>query len=126
MLKVHAPSDIFTPIGPYAQAIEATSVERLLFISGTMGLEPDGHLAGDFEAQATRVWSNIDATLKAAGMERSNLAKLTIWLADREDWRRGAEIRQRYLGDHKVAMSVVQAGLVDPSWLIEVDAIAVD
>ncbi|RRH80394.1 RidA family protein [Variovorax beijingensis] len=125
MLKVHTPPDIFKPIGPYAQAIEATSVERLLFISGTMGLEPDGRLAGDFEAQATRVWSNIDATLKAAGMERTNLAKLTIWLADREDWRLGAEIRQRYLGDHKVAMSVVQAGLVDSSWLIEVDAIAV-
>ena len=107
MLKVHTPPDIFKPIGPYAQAIEATSVERLLFISGTMGLEPDGRLAGDFEAQATRVWSNIDATLKAAGMERTNLAKLTIWLADREDWRLGAEIRQRYLGDHKVAMSVV-------------------
>lgn len=26
MLKVHTPSDIFTPIGPYAQTIEATSV----------------------------------------------------------------------------------------------------
>ena len=125
MLKVHVPPDIFTPIGPYAQAIEASSVERLLFISGTMGLEPDGRLAGDFEAQATRVWSNIDATLKTAGMERTDLAKLTIWLANREDWRLGAEIRQRYLGDHKVAMSVVQAGLVDSSWLIEVDAIAV-
>jgi 2-iminobutanoate/2-iminopropanoate deaminase len=125
MLKVHTPPDIFKPIGPYAQAIEATSVERLLFISGTMGLEPDGSLAGDFEAQATRVWSNIDATLKTAGMERTNLAKLTVWLANRGDWRLGAEIRQRYLGDHKVTMSVVQAELVDPSWLIEVDAIAV-
>ncbi|RST53838.1 RidA family protein [Variovorax sp. MHTC-1] len=125
MLKVHTPPDIFTPIGPYAQAVEATSVNRLLFISGTMGLEPDGSLAGDFEAQATRVWSNIDATLKAAEMERSNLAKLTIWLANREDWRLGAAIRQRYLGDHKVAMSVVEVGLVDPNWLIEVEAIAV-
>lgn len=125
MLKVHASPDIFKPIGPYAHAIEATSVERLLFISGTMGLEPDGRLAGDFEAQAIRVWSNIEATLKAAGMARTNLAKLTIWLANRKDWRLGAEIRQRYLGDHKVTMSVVQVGLVDTDWLIEVDAIAV-
>ncbi|CAN7317661.1 RidA family protein [Variovorax paradoxus] len=125
MLKVHAPPDIFKPIGPYAQAIEATSVDRLLFISGTMGLEPDGRLADGFEAQAIRVWSNIEATLRAAGMARTNLAKLTIWLANREDWRLGAEIRQRYLGDHKVAMSVVQVGLVNPAWLIEVEAIAV-
>lgn len=126
MLKSHAPADIFAPVGPYAQAIEATSVNRLLFISGTMGLEPDGSLAKTFEAQANRVWANIDATLAAAGMGRKNLAKLTIWLANCDDWRLGAEIRQRYLGEHKVAMSVVQVGLVHPDWLIEVEAIAVE
>lgn len=125
MLRTHTPPDIFAPIGPYAQAVEAICVNRLLFISGTMGLEPDGKLAKGFEAQAYRVWSNIEATLAAAGMGRENLAKLTIWLANYDDWRLGADIRQRYLGDHKVAMSVVQVGLVHPDWLIEVEAIAV-
>jgi 2-iminobutanoate/2-iminopropanoate deaminase len=125
MLRTHTPPDIFAPIGPYAQAVEAISVNRLLFISGTMGVEPDGRLAKGFEAQAHRVWSNIEATLAAAGMGRENLAKLTIWLANYDDWRLGADIRQRYLGDHKVAMSVVQVGLVHPDWLIEVEAIAV-
>lgn len=126
MLIAHTPPDIYAPIGPYAQAIEAAAAKRLLFISGTMGLEPDGSLAKTFEAQANRVWANIDATLAAAGMGRRNLAKLTIWLANHDDWRLGAEIRQRYLGEHKVAMSVVQVGLVHPDWLIEVEAIAVE
>lgn len=126
MLIPHKPPNIFEPIGPYAQAIEAPSVKRLLFISGTMGLEPDGTLIKDFATQANRVWENIDATLASAGMERKNLAKLTIWLANHDDWKLGAEIRQRYLGDHKVAMSVVQVGLVHPDWLIEVEAIAVE
>lgn len=126
MLITHKPPNIFEPIGPYAQAIEATSVNRLLFISGTMGLEPDGTLIKDFSAQANRVWANIEATLASAGMGRKNLAKLTIWLANYDDWKLGAEIRQRYLGDHKVAMSVVQVGLVHPDWLIEVEAIAVE
>lgn len=126
MLIIHKPPNIFEPIGPYAQAIEATSGNRLLFISGTMGLEPDGTLIKDFAAQAHRVWANIDATLSSAGMDRKNLAKLTIWLANYDDWKLGAEIRQRYLGDHKVAMSVVQVGLVHPDWLIEVEAIAVE
>jgi len=126
MLQTHTPSDIYAPIGPYAQAVEASSVKRILFISGTMGLEPDGSLVQNFEAQANRVWSNIEATLASAGMGRKNLAKLTIWLANYDDWRLGADIRQRYLGDHKVAMSVVQVGLVHPDWLIEVEAIAVE
>jgi 2-iminobutanoate/2-iminopropanoate deaminase len=125
MLKLHAPPDIFRPIAPYAQAIEAASANRLLFISGTMGLEPDGRLAAGFEAQCEQVWKNIEATLRSAGMDFSNLAKLTVWLARRDDWRLAAQIRQRYLGEHKVAMSVVEVGFVDPDWLIEVEAIAV-
>lgn len=125
MLKTITPQGIYPPIGPYAQAIEATGASRLLFISGTMGLEPDSSLPPNFEAQAHRVWMNIDATLQAAGMGRQHLAKLTIWLANRDDWRLGAAIRQQYLGEQQVAMSVVQVGLVHPDWLIEVDAIAV-
>jgi len=125
MLKLHTPAEIFRPIGPYAQAIEATAIERILFISGTMGIEKDGSIAEDFETQADRVWSNIAATLHAANMGFSNLAKLTVWLANRDDWQLAARIRQRYLGEHKVAMSVVQLGLIDPKWLLEVEAIAV-
>ena len=125
MLKVHAPADIFTPIAPYAQAVEAVSPTRLLFISGTMGFAPDGSLEDDFESQAVRVWSNVQATLTSAQMTVANLAKVTIWLARREDWRRSAEIRQRFLGDLRVAMSVVEVGLADRSWLIEVEAVAV-
>jgi enamine deaminase RidA (YjgF/YER057c/UK114 family) len=124
MLKLHAPKDAFAPIAPYAQAIEVVASSRLLFISGTMGLQPDGRLAQGFEAQCEWVWKNIEATLRSAHMTFANLAKLTVWLAHREDWRLAAEIRQRYLGDHKVAMSVVEVRLVDPDWLIEVEAVA--
>lgn len=122
---MHTPRDMYVPIAPYAQAIEATEVKRTLFISGTMGLNLDGTIAADFAAQCERVWTNLGATLRSANMGFSNLAKLTVWLARREDWREAAEIRQRHLGDHKVAMSVVEVKFVDPSWLIEVEAIAV-
>jgi 2-iminobutanoate/2-iminopropanoate deaminase len=125
MLKHHIPANVYQPIGPYAQAVEAVLPGRILFISGTMGLLPDGTLAGDFEQQAHRVWTNVINTLASAGMDRGNLAKVTIWMARREDWNSGAQIRQQYLGDHKAAMSVVQVGLIDPAWLIEVEAIAV-
>lgn len=125
MLKLHTPKDMFTPVGPYAQAVEVAGPARLLFISGTMGLEPDGRLAQGLEAQCERIWRNIEASLKSAGMTFANLAKLTVWLANREDWRVAAAVRQRFLGDHKVAMSVVEVGLVDPAWLIEVEAVAV-
>ena len=125
MLKLHAPSDMFIPIAPYAQAIEVSGASRILFISGTMGLAPDGTLAEGFEAQCECVWQNIAATLKSAGMDFKHLAKLTVFLANKDDWRTAAAIRQRYLREHKVAMSVVQTSLIDPAWLLEIEAIAV-
>jgi 2-iminobutanoate/2-iminopropanoate deaminase len=126
MLKQHAPPNVYPPIGPYAQAVEAVGPCRILFISGTMGLFPDGQLAGDFEQQAHAAWANVMKSLGAAGMDSAHLAKVTIWMARREDWQAGARIRQQYLGEHKPAMSVVQVGLVDPAWLIEVEAIAIE
>eukprot|EP01030_Chromulinospumella_sphaerica_P000094 gene94-97_t len=120
MLIPHKPPNIFEPIGPYAQAIEAPSVKRLLFISGTMGLEPDGTLIKDFATQANRVWENIDATLASAGMERKNLAKLTIWLANHDDWKLGAEIRQSGALDRKAhaARNVIS---FEPNAFIRID-----
>lgn len=125
MLTGHNPADVYNPIGPYLHAVEASPVNRVLFISGTMGLTPDGSLAGDFGQQAHCVWSNVMKILASAGMDRTHLAKITIWMANRDDWKLGAQIRQQYLGDHKAAMSVVQVGLLDPAWLIEVEAVAV-
>lgn len=125
MLKLHAPDDMFIPIAPYAQALEATEAKRFLFISGTMGLEPDGQLADGFENQCDRAWKNIGATLKSADMDFSNLAKITIWLARSDDWKKAVEIRKRHLGDHKVAATIVQVGFIHPAWLLEIEAIAV-
>lgn len=124
MLKPHAPPDMFRPPAYYAQAIGATSANRILLSSGTMGLEPNGESAADFEGQCEQLWKNIQATLRPAAMAFSNLAKLTAWLTRGGDRQVAALIRQRYLGEPKVATSVIQVGLVDPAWPIEVEAIA--
>lgn len=123
-LKVHTPEKVFRPISPYAQAVEVSEAQRFLFISGTMGLELDGSVAGDFETQANRVWANIDATLRSAGMGPTNLVKLTVYLANRETWPLAAQIRQKYLGDHRVAIAVFEVRLAEAGWLIEVEGIA--
>ncbi len=38
-LKSHDPSAIFAPVGPYTHGLEVVEARRLLFITGTMGLD---------------------------------------------------------------------------------------
>ena len=56
-------------IGPYSQAIIAQG--KFLFISGQLGMNADGSLAGDtIEAQTRQVIMNLRMILDAAGIWR--------------------------------------------------------
>lgn len=120
----HDPITIYPPAGPYAHAVEVTGVARLLYVSGTMGLAPDGGAAEDFEAQCEQAWANIGAMLQSAGMSWHNLVKVNCFLADRADRDVNAAVRNRVLGDHRVAVTVVAATLLDPAWKLEIEAVA--
>lgn len=124
-MKTHVPRSIYPPAGPYVHGVQVPAPARLLFISGTMGLDPDGAAAGDFRSQCERAWANLAAVLEDAGMTVRNLAKVTCFLADAGDRDVNAEVRARVLGDHRIAVTVVAATLLDPAWRIEIEAVAV-
>jgi enamine deaminase RidA (YjgF/YER057c/UK114 family) len=99
--------------------------ERLLFLSGTPGLTPDGHLPETFEGQAEQAWKNVIALLKQAGMGPEHLVKISQYLVRPEDIALYPPIRSKSLGDNRPAsMLVVVPGLVRPDILIEIEAYA--
>ena len=57
---------------------------RLVFVSGTASVGPDGKTlyVGDFRAQAWRTFQNARAVLRAAGADWQNVVKATIFLKD--------------------------------------------
>jgi len=112
------------PLGGYAQAVELTNYERLLFISGQIPVTVDGQIPDGFAAQAQQAWANVLAQLASAGMMLENLVKVTIFLASRDHALENRQVRQAVLGDHRVAMTVVIAGIFDAQWLLEIEAIA--
>jgi len=59
---------IATHIGKYSDAVEAGAGRRLLFLSGTPGLTPEGKLPETFEAQAEQAWRNVFRAIESAGM----------------------------------------------------------
>jgi 2-iminobutanoate/2-iminopropanoate deaminase len=123
-ITLHNPPTVFTPVGPYSHAVEVADARRLLFISGTMGLEADGAVPATIEEQLDVLWSNIVKILAGAGMTAANLVKLTCFLADKSHRNPNMDARRRVLGDHKVATTVVVAGLLESAWLVEIEAIA--
>jgi 2-iminobutanoate/2-iminopropanoate deaminase len=112
------------PRGGYSQAVKIEDFKTLLFISGQIPVSDDDKVPESFEDQARLVWRNIDAQLKAAGMSKADLVKVTTFLADRHHTAANREIRSEYLGSIAPAMSVVIASIFDEKWLLEVEAIA--
>jgi len=53
-----------------------------------------------------------------------NLLKVNCFLADRSDRDINAAVRNRVLGDHRVAVTVVAVTLLDPEWKPEIEAVA--
>ncbi|WP_322887381.1 RidA family protein (plasmid) [Sinorhizobium medicae] len=112
------------PRGGYSQAVSIEDFRRVLFISGQIPVTSDEVVPEGFEAQARQVWRNVDAQLKAAGMSKTDIVKVTTYLADRQHAIANREIRNDYLGSFAPAMTVVVAGIFDSAWLIEVEVTA--
>ncbi len=112
------------PRGGYSQAVKIEDFKTLLFISGQIPVSDDDKVPETFEDQARLVWRNIDAQLKAAGMSRADLVKVTTYLSDRHHATANREIRSDYLGAVAPAMSVVICAIFDDKWMLEVEAIA--
>ena len=62
------PSTVAPPFGPYSHAVEVSPNSRLLYISGEVGVLPDGIVPEGIEAQADASWRNIISILEDAGM----------------------------------------------------------
>ncbi|MBB3132734.1 enamine deaminase RidA (YjgF/YER057c/UK114 family) [Rhizobium pisi] len=79
----HDPATGVYPASPdYIHALEVRHPSRLLFVSGTMGLDEQGTAAPDLEGQLELIWSNLRAILASAGMTVDNVVRLTSYLRD--------------------------------------------
>ncbi len=126
-LRQHNPPEVFPPYANYAHAVEVPAGARLLFISGLNGYEADGRtMPDDFESQADLIWSHLERILQDAEMSVTNLVSLRFYLAEPALDPANVAVLKRRLGDHHAARTVVCAGLLEPGWLVEIEAVAAD
>lgn len=124
--KRHDPFPVAEPYhGIYAHGVETPAGSRTLYISGQIGVAPEGHLSSSFEGQCKQALANLESVLKAADMELKDIVKMSFFLVRREDMDELVKVRKELLDGVRPAITTVYvAGLVSPDWLVEVEAVA--
>lgn len=74
------------PAGPNAPFSTAVRVGDIVYLSGAIGVGPDGKLPEGFEAQAKQTMENVGAALKAAGLGWDDVFKCTVMIDNMADW----------------------------------------
>ncbi len=113
----------------YANGIAARG--ELLFIAGQVGWDGEERMVSDaFVPQFARALENVRAVLEAAGARPEHLARVTVYVTDKDVYEReaasvGQEWR-RVLGRVYPAMTLVEVSrLLEKGALVEVEATAV-
>ena len=123
-MKAIATQNAPAAIGPYSQAIEANGT---VYVSGQLGIDPaTGNFAeGGAVAQARQSLTNISNILQEAGLSMKNVVKVTVLLADINDFAAVNEIYKDFFEAPFPARSAFAVAALPKGGKIEIEAIAV-
>jgi enamine deaminase RidA (YjgF/YER057c/UK114 family) len=126
-----------TPVNPpglakprgYSHGMIGTGT--LLFVAGQIGSNGTGRMvSSDFVAQFAQALDNVLAVVREAGGEPTSVARLTIYVTDKDLYRSrlqdvGRAYRDR-MGRHYPAMALLETrSLLEDEALVEIEATAV-
>jgi enamine deaminase RidA (YjgF/YER057c/UK114 family) len=120
-----SPERVHPPIAGFHHQAEVGS-PRWLVLSGQFGIRPGGHVPDDPIEQLVVALENVRWNLFAASLQVRDVVKLTIYLVGDIDMDRLRAELARWLVRHKPTLTILfVAGLVGPSFRVQVDALAV-
>ena len=116
-VKTGPPNGIFSP---------GIIVGDLVFTSGQIGLDSKtGQLPEGMEAQFDQAFRNLDGVLLASGSSIDNIVKVTVFLADMNDYNKMNELyKAKFKGDPP-ARTCVQVARLPRDARVEIEAVAV-
>ena len=111
-------------IGPYSQAVKAGN---LLFVSGQVPFVPETMeiVEGDVKAQTAQSLKNLQAILKEAGADFSNVVKTTVFIKDMNEFAQINEVYAEYFGENKPARACGEVARLPKDVKVEIELIAV-
>jgi reactive intermediate/imine deaminase len=83
---------------PFSTAVRAGDT---VYLSGALGITPEGNLGDGLEAQARLAMDNLGTALKSAGLGWGDVAKCTVMLDNMADWPAFNKVYVTYFPDGK-------------------------
>jgi enamine deaminase RidA (YjgF/YER057c/UK114 family) len=122
MKEFRNPQNVHEPVGSYSHQIEIRD-ERLLVISGQVGMRQDGTVPDDPFEQMDLAFENIFHNLHAANMDVKDIIKLTYYLVGEFDTAKRREVVVSKLQGHQPCSTLIYvAALASPAFRVEIDA----
>jgi len=125
MKKFRNPREVHQPLGAYSHQVEITGNERVLVLSGQVGMREDGTVPEDPIEQMEIAFENIFRNLRAANMDVRDIIKLTYYLVGEINTTKRRELVVSKLQGHKPCSTLLfVAGLASPIYKVEIEALA--
>ena len=98
----------------------------LVFVSGQVPMNPETKsvVRDDFEGAVRQCISNVERVLKAAGTDLGRCVKVTVFLADMDNFARLNAVYNEYFSGVKPARTCVQVARLPLDVDVEIEAIA--
>lgn len=110
-------------VGPYSQAVVWNNT---VYVSGQLPLDPEmkKFVSDSVEDQAKQAMLNLEAILEEAGSSVDDLLKVSIFLADIEDFRKVNEIYGSFFTGDYPARCAYEVANLPLGAKVEIDGIA--
>jgi len=123
---VNPPGVSSSPV--YSHAIIAPAGGRTVYVSGQLGIDPEGRIVSGYTAQVKQAYANLAAVLAGAGARPEDVVKLTVLIVDHGEEKLAPlrEASAALFGSHLPASTLHPVPrLAREGLLFEVEAIAV-
>jgi 2-iminobutanoate/2-iminopropanoate deaminase len=125
MPKTFNPPSVRRPFGHYNHGLLVPPGATLLVTSGQLGIAADDTVPESVTAQAELCFEAIHAILSEAGMDFSDVIRISGFVTRREDFGPYMAVRDRYTLDPKpVSTLIIVGGFTRPEFLVEVEVTA--
>lgn len=123
------PENMAKPRG-YSHAVSVSGNYQTIYIGGQNAIDENGALVGkdNLKKQTEQILTNIEKILEETDAELENVVKFNIYLVPGQNPQEGFQVFQEKWGNnpnYPVITVIFVAGLGNPDWLIEIDAMAI-
>ena len=113
---------------PFEKSIgfsRAVRTDNMISVSGTAPIADDGSPAfpGDLYNQTKHCLTIIDKAICEAGGTMENVVRTRMFLTDIARWEEAARAHGEFFAEIRPAATMVEVkGLINPQWLVEIEA----